>query len=194
MKITRIKKRFTSCSRIGIFIVNTMSLMLFIYFFYSKKKKGGGKESGKNVCCFKKQTMQVISCRISTDLNKKIDLEHDINSVSVSFTYTVDWEETEVDVNDRLSYHMRKLIRSQPLDVHWLSILNSFILVVLVTAFVALVMTRVLRRDCARYRSSAAFKADLEDVDDSGWKQLQQDVFRVPNRIMLFSACIGTGM
>ncbi|ETO15621.1 hypothetical protein RFI_21749 [Reticulomyxa filosa] len=134
----------------------------------------------------------VISCRITTDLNKRIDLDHDKDNIHVTFTYTVDWEQTDVHVNDRLTYHVRKLIRSQPLDVHWLSILNSFILVILVTAFVALVFTRILRQDCLRYHASIA-QDDVEDVDDPGWKRLQRDVFRTPNRIMLFSACVGTG-
>ena len=110
--------------------------------------------------------------------------------MQVAFTYSVDWTETDVPVNDRLIYHVRRLIASQPLEVHWLSTLNSFILVVLVTVFVAIVFTTILRKDCTKYNQLVD---DLDDASDPGWKQLQRDVFRNPNKIMLFSSFIGTG-
>lgn len=91
-------------------------------------------------------------------------------------------------------YHVRRLVRSQPLEVHWLSTLNSFILVILVTAFVTLVFTTILRQDCARYHELVIMtRDDLEDVSDPGWKQLKRDVFRSPKNILLFSSIIGTG-
>jgi hypothetical protein len=34
----------------------------------------------------------------------------------------------------------------------------------------------------------------VRERDDSGWKMIYGDVFRVPNHIMLFTACIGTGV
>eukprot|EP00484_Ammonia_sp_Unknown_P003212 CAMPEP_0197073100 /NCGR_PEP_ID=MMETSP1384-20130603/210433_1 /TAXON_ID=29189 /ORGANISM="Ammonia sp." /LENGTH=619 /DNA_ID=CAMNT_0042511925 /DNA_START=36 /DNA_END=1895 /DNA_ORIENTATION=- len=135
----------------------------------------------------------VISCRITTDLDKQIELRYG-EDLQLVFTYSVTWEEVSVSVHDRLMYHVRRLVRSQPLDVHWLSTLNSFILVILVTAFVALVFTTILRQDCAKYHELVIMtRDDLEDVGDPGWKQLQRDVFRAPARSLVFSAIIGTG-
>eukprot|EP00488_Nonionellina_sp_1-RS-2012_P002787 TRINITY_DN5631_c0_g1_i1.p1 TRINITY_DN5631_c0_g1~~TRINITY_DN5631_c0_g1_i1.p1 ORF type:complete len:119 (-),score=28.42 TRINITY_DN5631_c0_g1_i1:71-427(-) len=93
-------------------------------------------------------------------------------------------------------YHVRRLVRSQPLEVHWLSTLNSFILVILVTAFIAIVFATILRQDCARYHELVTMtRDDLEhDIgDERGWKQLQRDVFRAPPSQLIFSAIIGTG-
>jgi len=135
----------------------------------------------------------VISCRITTDLDKQIELAFG-EDIDTSFTYSVTWEEVSISVHDRLMYHVRRLVRSQPLEVHWLSTLNSFILVILVTAFVTLVFTTILRQDCARYHELVIMtRDDLEDVSDPGWKQLKRDVFRPPKNILLFSSIIGCG-
>jgi hypothetical protein len=39
----------------------------------------------------------------------------------------------------------------QELEIHWLSIMNSFILVLLLTGFVAVIIMRILKRDFSRY-------------------------------------------
>merc|ERR1719384_1134804 len=135
----------------------------------------------------------VISCRITTDLDKQIELKYG-EDISISFTYSVTWDAVSISVHDRLMYHVRRLVRSQPLEVHWLSTLNSFILGILVTAFVALVFTTILRQDCARYHELIIMtRDDLDDVGDPGWKQLQRDVFRAPPHSLWFCAFIGTG-
>eukprot|EP01083_Nonionella_stella_P095805 269085_1 len=138
---------------------------------------------------------QVISCRITTDLDKQVELVYG-EDLSIAFSYSVSWEEVSISVHDRLMYHVRRLVRSQPLEVHWLSTLNSFILVILVTAFVALVFTTILRQDCARYHELVIMtRDDLEHEigDERGWKQLQRDVFRSPPYILLFCSIIGCG-
>mmetsp|Transcript_37344 Transcript_37344/g.46138 ORF Transcript_37344/g.46138 Transcript_37344/m.46138 type:complete len:599 (-) Transcript_37344:127-1923(-) len=134
--------------------------------------------------------VNVISCRITTDLDKKVELQFGEN-IKVEFTYSVVWDQTPVKKNDRLMYHVRKLIKSQPLEVHWLSTLNSFILVLLVTGFVALVFTTILRNDCRKYHQYLT--EEIDDFDDFGWKQLTKDIFRSPKYPMLFSSLIGAG-
>jgi hypothetical protein len=82
------------------------------------------------------------------------------------------------------------------LEVHWLSIVNSFVLVLLLTVFLAFILMRILRNDFARYLDVDDEDIGLDGVsqrDDSGWKMIYGDVFRVPSRIMLFTACVGTG-
>ena len=137
--------------------------------------------------------VQVISCRLTTDVEQQVLLRFG-EDVAVQFTYSVAWQSVSVSVHDRLLYHVRRLVRSQPLEVHWLSTLNSFILVILVTAFVALVFTTILRQDCARYHEVMLMtRDDVDSVGDPGWKQLQRDVFRAPTHCLLFCAVIGTG-
>ena len=102
----------------------------------------------------------------------------------------------------------------QAMEIHWLSIVNSFVLVLLLTAFLAVILMRVLRNDFARYMEADAEEMGMRepspqsvhaiiiiiiilatgvDVDDSGWKQVHGDVFRFPENPMLFSSLIGTG-
>jgi hypothetical protein len=58
-----------------------------------------------------------------------------------------------------------KLINStlggEELEIHWLSIMNSLVLVVLLTAFVALIVSRVLSNDYSRY---SKLDADVEGI------------------------------
>ena len=49
------------------------------------------------------------------------------------------------------------------LEIHWLSILNSFVLVVLLTGFVVVILLRVLKADYARYTKSRETGDDTED-------------------------------
>ena len=64
----------------------------------------------------------------------------------------------------------------------------------MVTAFITLVFTTILRQDCARYHELIIMtRDDLDDVGDPGWKQLQRDIFRSPSNILIFSSIIGCG-
>ena len=38
------------------------------------------------------------------------------------------------------------------MEIHWLSILNSFVLVILLTGFIAIIILRVLKSDYSRYQ------------------------------------------
>jgi len=77
------------------------------------------------------------------------------------------------------------------LQIHWLSIINSFVLVLLLTAFLAVILMRVLKNDFSRY-----MEMDEDDMveEESGWKLIHGDVFRFPSNINLFSAVIGSGL
>lgn len=51
----------------------------------------------------------------------------------------------------QISYHARSVIGQQNEDIHWLSIINSFVLVMLLTAFLSIVLIRVLNKDLSQY-------------------------------------------
>jgi len=36
-------------------------------------------------------------------------------------------------------------------EIHWLSIINSFVLVLLLTAFLAIILMRILKKDFSKY-------------------------------------------
>lgn len=133
----------------------------------------------------------VISCHLQTDRTRRQKLSFG-EDLAVEFTYSVTWTENNaVSYENRLQYHQRNLIRQQSLEIHWLSIINSLVLVILLVAFLALIMTRIVHKDFVRYASVE--ENELDEIDDSGWKQVHGDVFRPPPYPMLFSAVIGTG-
>jgi lysylphosphatidylglycerol synthetase-like protein (DUF2156 family) len=77
----------------------------------------------------------------------------------------------------------------QEMEIHWLSIMNSFVLVILLTGFIAMILLRVLKSDYTRYS-----RAESDDEqEDYGWKLVHGDVFRFPKYVNLFSALLGVG-
>ena len=49
-------------------------------------------------------------------------------------------------------------------EIHWLSIINSFVLVLLLTAFLMIIMLRVLKNDFSRYMELDDEALEEEDV------------------------------
>jgi len=79
----------------------------------------------------------------------------------------------------------------QSFEIHWLSIINSFVLVLLLTGFLAIILMRVLKNDFSRYAQQADLEEDEEE--ETGWKLIYGDVFRLPPALPAFCAYIGTG-
>lgn len=79
--------------------------------------------------------------------------------------------------------------------MHWLSILNSLLVLLLLSGVVAIVMFRTIRRDLAKYEEYLVNDPEAEkltaphhaDSDLSGWKVLKGDVFRAPVNPKLLS-------
>ncbi|GFH31247.1 transmembrane 9 superfamily member, partial [Haematococcus lacustris] len=73
--------------------------------------------------------------------------------------------------------------------IHWFSIINSCVTVLLLTGFLATILMRVLKADFLKYsRDEAGI-----DEEESGWKYVHGDVFRFPPAKNLFCAFVGTG-
>lgn len=73
--------------------------------------------------------------------------------------------------------------------MHWISILNSCITVLLLTGFLATILMRVLKNDFTRY----SYEDDVEEQEETGWKYIRGDVFRLPRNTNLLCAIIGVG-
>jgi len=135
----------------------------------------------------------IISCHVQPDRIKKVELVPGEES-EVAFGYSVQWSPVNIPVGERLMYHQRNQVRAQHVEIHWLAIINSFVLVVLLVAFLMIILSRILKNDYARYGTDPDELAD--DLDDSGWKQVHGDVFRSPQsqlEKMLFASFLGTG-
>ncbi|VDP78740.1 unnamed protein product [Echinostoma caproni] len=72
--------------------------------------------------------------------------------------------------------------------IQWVSILNSVVLVLFLSALVATILLRTLRRDIARYS-----QLESSVQEESGWKLVHGDVFRPPAWGMLLCVLLGSG-
>ena len=82
----------------------------------------------------------------------------------------------------------------QHLEIHWFSIINSCVTVLLLTGFLATILMRVLKNDFIKYTTGRDDEVGLsEESDETGWKYIHGDVFRFPRFTSLFCAVIGVG-
>eukprot|EP01104_Vermistella_antarctica_P015995 TRINITY_DN5360_c0_g1_i1.p1 TRINITY_DN5360_c0_g1~~TRINITY_DN5360_c0_g1_i1.p1 ORF type:complete len:590 (+),score=143.91 TRINITY_DN5360_c0_g1_i1:203-1972(+) len=120
---------------------------------------------------------------------------HDIQELNTSptkvdFSYSVHWSHSDFPFDNRLDFQGHFF---EAMEIHWLSIMNSFMLVVLLTGVVALIILRVLNRDYSRYSRDDDEEDPDDDQDDYGWKLVHGDIFRFPVQKSLFSSLLGCG-
>jgi len=64
----------------------------------------------------------------------------------------VEWiHQPELTYEDRLKHSLDSSFLPTTFEIHWLSIINSFVLVLLLTAFLAIILMRILKKDFSRY-------------------------------------------
>ncbi|XP_023083060.1 transmembrane 9 superfamily member 1 isoform X2 [Piliocolobus tephrosceles] len=117
--------------------------------------------------------------------------------LGLTHTYSVRWSETSVERRSDRRRGDDGGFFPRTLEIHWLSIINSMVLVFLLVGFVAVILMRVLRNDLARYNldeeSTSAGSGDDFDQGDNGWKIIHTDVFRFPPFRGLLCAVLGVG-
>ena len=68
------------------------------------------------------------------------------------FSYSVEWvHEPGLKYEDRMSRYVDSSFLPTTFEIHWLSIFNSFVLVLLLTAFLTIILMRILKNDFSRY-------------------------------------------
>lgn len=117
---------------------------------------------------------------------------------SVTYTYSVHWRPSTTAWATRWD----KLLHSTDPSIHWFSLVNSTVFVILLIAMVSTILTRALRKDIARYNRldninlddlSGNSPQDDDLQEDSGWKLVHGDVFRSPQYSLLLSVLLGSG-
>uniref|UniRef100_A0AAQ5X437 Transmembrane 9 superfamily member n=1 Tax=Amphiprion ocellaris TaxID=80972 RepID=A0AAQ5X437_AMPOC len=116
----------------------------------------------------------------------------DIN-LTVTHTYSVHWFESTLTHARRAERLRDYSFFPKTLEIHWLSIINSLVLVVLLLGFVIIILMRVLKNDFARYNMEEEGGCDDLDQGDNGWKIIHTDVFRFPPFKSLMCAVLGVG-
>ena len=112
-------------------------------------------------------------------------------STQIIFSYSIEWVHMPaVTFSNRMKRYADSTFLPTSFEIHWLSIINSFVLVLLLTAFLAIILMRILKKDFSRY-----MEVDEDELaeEDTGWKMIHGDVFRAPGNLDLFTALLGSG-
>ena len=78
------------------------------------------------------------------------------------------------------------------MDILWLAIINSFVLMLLILSLFLLVIIRVVRSDLSRYLQIPDEELDAME-EEAGWKLLHADVFLPPMHRLWSCASVGAG-
>ncbi|XP_019745569.1 transmembrane 9 superfamily member 1 [Hippocampus comes] len=113
--------------------------------------------------------------------------------LTVTYSYSVRWFESPLPHARRAERLRDHSFFPKTLEIHWLSIINSLVLVVLLLGFVIIILMRVLKNDFARYNVEEEAGSDDLDQGDNGWKIIHTDVFRFPPYKSLLCAVLGVG-
>lgn len=128
--------------------------------------------------------------QVATQDKAPLDLDKLKPDSPVTFTYSVTWIKSDVKFEDRAKLLKDTSFFPKTLEIHWLSVINSLILVLLLIGFVTVILFRILKKDFARYNLE---DEEADEDADNGWKTVHNDVFRPPRHKCFFSATVGVG-
>jgi hypothetical protein len=117
------------------------------------------------------------------------------DGVTIEYSYEVHWMPNNVNPMEAMQLQLQKEMRfhtHKNLDIHWLSIINAFVLMLLILSLLLLIIVRVVRSDLSRYLDIS--EEELSAEEETGWKLLHADVFRSPPHRMWLCAGVGTGL
>lgn len=84
----------------------------------------------------------------------------------------------------------RDPFHTRDLEIHWFSIGNAALTVLVLAGLLGSILLRVVRKD---FREYEALDGD-DEAEDFGWKLLYGDVFRFPRALTLLCPLLGTGV
>jgi len=122
----------------------------------------------------------------SHDCSESLPLFDIQEAEKVSFTYDVTWAFSDIRWVHRWDLY-RQNVAGQ---VHWFAISNSLLIVLLLSAMVAMILLRTLHRDIAYYNDMSKEEA----AEETGWKLVYGDVFRKPPHFVPLVVSVGSGM
>lgn len=99
-----------------------------------------------------------------------------VEGTELKFTYSVQWEDTDKPYSSRFDKYLetnffehkvvsrlRLIVDWSPHQVHWFSIVNSFMLCLFLIAVVSIILMKTLRRDFTKYTMTE--QEELESLD-----------------------------
>jgi len=136
---------------------------------------------------------EIISVNVSTHGREPLRLT-DVEKLPLNaeYSYSVTWTPTSVPFAERQRRNSASGFFPKSLEIHWLSVINSIVLVFLLIGFVSIILMRVLKNDFSRY-NVVEEEAHEIDQDECGWKMINADVFRFPKHRSLLCSLLGNG-
>ncbi|KAI8465394.1 MAG: Endomembrane protein 70-domain-containing protein [Monoraphidium minutum] len=106
----------------------------------------------------------------------------------IVYSYDVYWQVSDTKWASRWDAYLRM----PGGKVHWFSILNSLLIVLVMASLVATILIRTVRRDLAKYEQLMV-DGSVDMKEEAGWKLLTGDVFRAPASPKRLCVYVGTG-
>mmetsp|Transcript_7819 Transcript_7819/g.23625 ORF Transcript_7819/g.23625 Transcript_7819/m.23625 type:complete len:609 (+) Transcript_7819:54-1880(+) len=158
----------------------------------------GSKRSGKTVAHVYTRFQFTVDTNGGQVVGVRLEMREPrpVTEASLTFSYSVSWRPSSLRFVDRyVSVLESEFFASK---THWLAMVNSFAIVLLMVGIVVRIVNKMLRSDLERYSILREDGSDLEIADvaaaESGWKQIGADVFRPPPHSAELCAMIGAGM
>lgn len=113
-----------------------------------------------------------------------------LNSLeNIQLYYSIAWDTTDITFANRFSSYLDPGFFEN--NVHWFSIFNSFVMVLLLCGLVLLILYRTVNKDYDFYNSQE--NEISEFVETKGWKQVAGDAFKAPEFLPFFTTAVSTG-
>jgi transmembrane 9 superfamily protein 2/4 len=131
---------------------------------------------------------KVESCQVAEPLELFADSFDEVG-MEVVFSYDVAWQKSQVPWASRWDAYLRV----QDEEVHWIVIVNSFMVMLFLSGLIASILLRSLKNDLKRYQE-LDLEQDADSVEETGWKLIHADVFRAPFGSRFFAILVGSGL
>ncbi|KAK7206046.1 putative multispanning membrane protein [Myxozyma melibiosi] len=133
-------------------------------------------------------------CRRKVKDGRKLALDPTKEEMEISYSYSVYFKE-DLEITYANRWDLYFLNNNDSDKIHWLAIINSLVIISLLTVVVAIIMVRTLSRDIQSYNQDSHGEDDKDLPEDiSGWKLLHGDVFRPPVHKGVLASLIGAGV
>jgi len=180
------ENKFTKSNKEGhvVFLNNHVDMKLMYHEdpAYTGRRIVGFEVSARSI---KHESMDNPNCGAS----RWLELPAGSKQTEVIWTYSVNWQRSEIKWASRWDAYLKM----QDPQIHWFSIMNSFMIVLFLTGMVAMILLRALHQDFRRYNQDDPEALEVQR-EETGWKLVHGDVFRKPPNPSLFSALVGTGV
>ncbi|KAI6661567.1 Transmembrane 9 superfamily member 1 [Oopsacas minuta] len=129
----------------------------------------------------------IVSARAIASTEDPVNLNDLTAPTRIDFFYSVTWQAANTRYEDRAKLQLDFFPKAK--QIHWMSVINSTILVLLLVVVMVKTLYKNLRQDLTSYNVD---RPD-EIIEDYGWKLISGDIFRYPQHMMLLCAILGSG-